>query len=100
MNSANIRLSGIPDKLIIFVKTVLSNRLSCDTDSYLTITGIRINFNNQAGLLSSMSQQQVYTSSVYSGLDNMSYDEFSGLTVSVSSVSTSEYLYLWNLIVA
>ena len=89
LNSANIQLSGIPDKLIIFVRKVLANRLSCDTDSYLSITGIRINFNNQAGLLSSMSQQQLYTSSVYSGLNNMSYDEFSGLTLSVSSNSGS-----------
>jgi hypothetical protein len=84
LNSANIQLSGIPDKLIIFVRKAIGNRPSCEPDTYLTIRGIRINFNNQAGLLSSMSQQQLYTNSLISGLNNMSYDEFTGLTMSVS----------------
>jgi len=84
INSANIQLSGIPDKLVIFVRKTLASRRSCDPDCYLTIRGVRINFNNQAGLLSSMSQQQLYTNSLLSGLHNMSWDEFSGSTMSVS----------------
>ena len=59
----------------------------CDTDSYLTIQNIRINFNNQAGLLSSMTQEQLYSNAVLSGLQNMSYEEFKGITVSVSGRS-------------
>ena len=84
INSANIQLSGIPDKLVIFLRKTLASRRSCDPDCYLTIRGVRINFNNQAGLLSSMSQQQLYTNSLLSGLHNMSWDEFSGSTMSVS----------------
>jgi len=84
IHSNNIQLSGIPDKLLIFVRRQIGSLTCCDSDSFLTITGIRINFNNQAGLLSSMTLQQLYTNSVLSGLNNMSYDEFSGLTVSVS----------------
>ena len=84
INSANIQLSGIPDKLIIFVRRSLGNMTCCDSDSYLTINNIRINFNNQAGLLSSMSQQQLYANSVLSGLNNMSFDEFKGTTISVA----------------
>ena len=67
LNSNNIQLSGIPDKLVIFVRRQMSALTCCDTDSFLTITGIRINFNNQAGLLSSMTPQQLYTNSVLSG---------------------------------
>jgi len=84
LNSNNIQLSGIPDKLVIFVRRQMSALTCCDTDSFLTITGIRINFNNQAGLLSSMTPQQLYTNSVLSGLNNMSWDEFSGLTMSLA----------------
>jgi hypothetical protein len=84
INSSNIQLSGIPDKLIIFVRRSLGNLTCCDSDSYLTINNIRINFNNQAGLLSSMSQHQLYMNSVLSGLNNMSFDEFKGTTISVA----------------
>ena len=42
--------------------------LGCrDTDSYATIKGISINFNNQAGLLSSMTQEQLFRNSIQSG---------------------------------
>ena len=67
INSSNIQLNGIPDKLIIFVRRTPGSLNCCDTDSYLTINGVRINFNNQAGLLSSMSPEQLYTNSILSG---------------------------------
>jgi len=50
--STNIQLSGIPDKLIIFVRKPPSTLNCGETDSYATIKGISIKFNNQAGLLS------------------------------------------------
>ena len=57
--------------------------LSCkDTDNYATIKGIFINFNNQAGLLSSMTQEQLFRNSIQSGLANVSWDEFCGSTIS------------------
>jgi len=82
LHSHSIQLSGIPDKLIVFARKRVAD-LSCkDTDSYATITGISINFNNQAGLLSSMTQEQLFRNSIQSGLANMSWDEFCGSTVS------------------
>ena len=64
-------------------KTV--GNLTCeDTDSYATIKNISINFNNQAGLLSSMTPEQLYRNSVQSGLVNMSWDEFCGSVISCS----------------
>jgi hypothetical protein len=82
IQSTNIQLSGIPDKLIICVRKRVADLNCRDTDSYATIKGVSLNFNNQAGLLSSMSQEQLFRNSIQSGLANMSWDEFCGSTVS------------------
>ncbi|MFM7986920.1 MAG: major capsid protein V20 domain-containing protein, partial [Candidatus Fonsibacter sp.] len=43
--------------------------LGChQTDNYATNKGTSINFNNQAGLLSSMTPEQLFANSVQSGL--------------------------------
>ena len=84
--SSNIQLSGIPDKLIVFVRKSVGLQASADADSYATISNISINFNNQAGLLSSMSQQQLYRNSVQSGLVGLSWDQFCGSVVGVSGI--------------
>ena len=82
VTSSNIQLQGIPDKLIICVRKFVAN-LNCNqTDSYATIKGISINFNNQAGLLSSMTPEQLFRNSVQSGLANMCWDEFCGSMMS------------------
>jgi hypothetical protein len=83
ITSSNIQLNGIPDKLIIFARKPIANLTCADTDSYATIKSISINFNNQAGLLSSMTPEQLYRNSVNSGLANMSWDEFCGSCVNV-----------------
>ena len=74
----------IPDKLVIYCRRL--NMTTGDSDSFLTINNININFNNNAGLLSSMTQEQLYKASVASGLKNMSWHEFSGLAVSTSNI--------------
>ena len=51
--SSIIQLTCIPDKIVVCVRKTVGN-LTCEgTDSYATIKNISINFNNQAGLLSS-----------------------------------------------
>ena len=81
--SNSIQLSVVPDKLLIFVRRVESSLNCNDTSNFLTITQCQINWNNQSGLLSTMSPEQLYKASVQSGLNNLTYDEFSGLTISV-----------------
>ena len=57
--------------------------LNCtDPDTYLVIKGLRINFNNQAGILSTYTPEQIYDASVQSGLANLTYREFVGNTIS------------------
>ncbi|MFM7984651.1 MAG: major capsid protein V20 domain-containing protein, partial [Candidatus Fonsibacter sp.] len=70
------------DKLVICVRKVVSGLYCNQTDSYATIKGISINFNNQAGLLSSMTPEQLFRNSVQSGLANMCWDEFCGSMMS------------------
>ena len=58
--------------------------LTCyDPDTYLTIKCLRVNFNTQAGLLASQSQQQLYKICVLSGM-HLTWDQFSGTTVSLA----------------
>ena len=83
VHSSNIQLNGIPEKLVILVRD--RTNLNCnDPDRYVTIENCCMKFNNQADLLSSMTQEQLSTNSVLSGLRNMTFDEFTGLTLSVS----------------
>ena len=63
---------------------------TADSDSFLTIETVNINFNNNAGLLSSMTKEQLYRASVISGLKNMSWQEFSGLTVGCSNINYND----------
>ena len=76
--SSSIQLTCIPDKIVVCVRKSIGTLTCADTDSYLTIKNISSNFNNQAGLLSSMTPEQLYRNSVQSGLANMSWDEFCG----------------------
>jgi hypothetical protein len=88
VRSNNIQLNQIPDKLIIFCKRL--NMTTADSDSFLTIENVNINFNNNAGLLSSMTKEQLYKASVLSGLKNMSWQEFSGITMGCSNINYND----------
>ena len=82
--SSSVQLYSIPDKLIICVRKPPATLACHETDSYATIKGIRINWNNQAGLLSTFTPEQLYRASIQSGLANLTWDEFCGQTVSTS----------------
>jgi hypothetical protein len=83
--SSNIQLSCIPDKLIICARRVQSSLTCSDPDTYLAIKKLRINFNNQAGILSTYTTEQLYDASVQSGLANLTYREFVGTTIGQGS---------------
>jgi hypothetical protein len=89
LSSSNIQLNCVPDKLIICVRRQIAGLNCSDTDSYLTINNISINWNNQAGLLSSMSPEMLYRSSILSGLSNLTWDEFCGQTVHSGNPSSN-----------
>ena len=88
IQSSNIQLNCIPDKLIIFARRTVGNLTCGDTDSFLTIRNVSINWNNQAGILSSFTMEQLYRASIASGLNNLTWEEFSGVTTSVGGGTT------------
>ena len=60
VHSSNIRLNGIPAGLAIFVRD--RTNLNCnDPDRHFTTENCRITFNNQAGVASCMTHEQLYT---------------------------------------
>jgi hypothetical protein len=66
------------DKVIIFVRKSLGSQTPCDSDSFLAIRGISIQFNNQSGILSTSSPQDLFRYSCESG-SNQSWEEFYGI---------------------
>lgn len=79
VSSPSLQLNQIPDKLIIFCRKM--NKGVNDTDSYLPIDNISLNFNNVSGLLSSEKAYSLWRMSVMSG-SNQNWLEFSGQAAS------------------
>jgi hypothetical protein len=63
--------------LIIQVRNPLGSTAWGQPDSFLCIAGVSINFNNQSGILSSATQQDLFRYSVENG-SNQSYSEWIG----------------------
>lgn len=77
LSSTNLQLNQIPDKVIIFVRKAMGSQTPNDPDCFLAIRGISINFNNQSGILSSASVQDLYNMSAES--TNQTFQEFLGV---------------------
>ena len=77
ITSNTYNLNQIPDKLIIFARVKQSDQTPSNNDTFLSIQGISINFNNNAGILSSASTADLYRYSVESG-NNQSWIEWCG----------------------
>jgi hypothetical protein len=77
LTSPNLQLNQLPDKFIICVRKAMSQQDCKDTDSFWPITGVSVNLNNQSGLLSSCSSQQLWKLSTEAG-SSQSWNEWSG----------------------
>jgi hypothetical protein len=76
LTSNTITLPNIPDLLVIYVKpSSYSGPTQCDWS--LPITSISLNFDNFSGLLSTMTQKQLYQMSLRNNVD-MDWSEWSG----------------------
>ena len=75
--SNTYNLTQIPDKICIFFRKKMTNQRPTDSDGVPIIRNISINFNNNAGLLSSATLQDLYYYSVQAG-SNQSFQEFCG----------------------
>jgi hypothetical protein len=77
IQSNTYNLTQIPDKVCVFLRKKMTTQRPTDTDAVPVITNISINFNNNAGLLSSSTLQDLYYYSVQAG-SNQSFNEFCG----------------------
>jgi hypothetical protein len=77
LTTSSIQLNQVPDKLIIMVRKPMSSQSWNDPDACLCIKGLSIQFNNQAGILASATQNDLYRYSAENG-SNQSWLEFSG----------------------
>ena len=77
VTTQTLQLNQIPDKLIVAVRKQMGQQKNNDADCFLPINSVSIQFNNQAGILSSATQQDLYQMSVKSG-SNQSWYEFCG----------------------
>lgn len=77
LSTQTLQLNQIPDKLILCVRKQMTRQTNTDPDCFLPIRGVSINFNTNAGILSSASTQDLYRMSVDAG-SNQSWQEFYG----------------------
>jgi hypothetical protein len=86
ITSSNLQINQIPDLFIINVRVPMSAQRWYNTSSFLTITNISINLNNQSGLLSSASQYDLWRMSIRNG-STQSWPEFSGQASNTNSTT-------------
>ena len=77
LQSPTLQLNSIPDKIYIVARKRMTTQSYTDTDSFMAIEGISINFNNSSGLGSSFTQQDLYKITAKNNV-NQTWQEFSG----------------------
>jgi hypothetical protein len=85
INSNNIQLNSVPTKILICIRQSNSGQSYLTTDSFARIDSLSINYQNQSGLLSSATTEDLYLMSVKNGL-KMSWPQYSQYVGSVVSV--------------
>ena len=90
ITSQNIQLNQLPDYFIIAVRKPMSSQTIYDSAGFLTINNISINLNNQAGLLSSATQNDLWRISV-NNCSTQSWAEFSGQAVFATASNGTGY---------
>ena len=88
LTTSTIQLNQIPDKLILFVRKTMGYQTPRDSDSFLVIKQLSINFNNMSGILANSTQQDLFRYSSENG-SNQTWYEFSGSATKAASASGS-----------
>lgn len=82
--SQTLSLNQVPDKMILMVRKQMATQKPNDPDCYLPINNVSIQFNNNVGILSSATQQDLYRMSIEAG-SSQNWYEFSGSALSGAS---------------
>jgi hypothetical protein len=89
LQSPTLSLNMIPDKVFIFVCKL--NELANDPDVFLPITNISLQVFNQAGILSSSTQQDLFRMSKEAGYEGTWLD-FTGRALKVNDADNPQYI--------
>lgn len=84
----NIQLNQIPDKFILFVRKPIGQQTNKDSTTFWAIKKVNFNFNNQSGLLSNSTVNDLYNISKANGLEQNWY-EWSGVAQSYNGVNVA-----------
>ncbi len=89
--SNNIQLKSIPERIYVVARNNNTTMLAdpYHTDTFMAITGIRVNWNNYSGLLSNATQADLYRMSQKAGC-SLSWQQWSGLGMYVSGSNTTQ----------
>lgn len=90
LSTQNIQLQSIPRRMYIFARKQNIDLTYEHTDTYFRIDNISVNWNNQSGLLSSASEQDLYRMCVKNGL-NMSWSQFNGGPTTTMSGTNEQF---------
>lgn len=96
ISSNNIQLHSIPSRMYIYARERNADRTIYTSDVFAAINSITINFNNQSGLLSSATQQDLYKIAVENGC-KQSFAQFSKFTGSVLALEFGKDIGLGDL---
>ena len=96
IQSLNIQLNSIPKRLYIYARRRDADRTLLTTDCYAAIQSCVVSFNNNSGLLSDASQQDLYNISVENGC-NLSWGQWSQYTGSVLALEFGKDISLGDL---
>ena len=96
IQSNTYNLTQVPDKICIFLRKKMSSQRPTDNDAVPVITNISLNWNNNAGLLSSAVLQDLFQYSVEAG-SNQNYSEFIGQANSSKNYNGVTNASGWNV---
>ena len=86
--SQNLQLQQIPDKIVCVVRRAMATQTTYDTDTFLPISNVNIQFNNMVGILSTSTSEELFNMAVVNG-SNQTYPEWRGEAVVKSAVATT-----------
>jgi hypothetical protein len=85
LTSSNLQINQLPDLFIITVRKPMADQKITDANFFLKINSISVNLNNQSGLLSSASPEQLWRLSERNG-SAQNWIEFCGISTGNASL--------------
>jgi hypothetical protein len=96
IQSNTYNLTQVPDKICVFLRKKMTTQRPTDNDAVPVIQNISINWNNNAGLLSSAVLQDLFQYSIDAG-SNQNYSEYIGIANAAKNTNGVVNASGWNV---